>query len=311
MSGAEAPAKDQSLAGIGFVLLAVLIIPGMDAVAKLVSGDLSPGQIAWARFLFLLLFTLPFARAAAGSWRAMIPPRPRLNALRGPIHAVASFFFFGAIATMPLADALALAFVQPLFLTALSPIFLGERIGVRRWTAVGVGFVGALIIARPGGGVFGWTAALPLASALIFSFFLILTRKVAGAAPVMVTHCFAGLTGTLFMTVALAAGAAFEIAPLMPSMPSAGHWLLLALAGLIGMVAHFFLLHGYRRAPASTLAPMHYIEIVAATVLGLAIFGDFPDRWTWVGLAVIVTAGVYVSYRERVVQRRGRAGPIG
>lgn len=295
---------ESPMAGIGFVVLAVLTIPSMDAVAKFISGDVSPGQIAWTQFLFLMLFMLPFARASAGSWRAMIPPRPRLNALRGPIHAIASFLFFGAIATMPLADALALAFVQPLFLTALSPIFLGERIGYRRWIAVGAGFVGALIIVRPGGGVFGWTAALPLASALIFSFFLIITRKVATASSATVTHCFAGLTGVLFMTGAMAVGSQFDFAPLKATWPSASIWLLLALASLIGTVAHLFLLHGYARAPASTLAPIHYLEIVSATALGYLVFGDFPGRWTWVGLAIVVCAGIYISYRERVVRRR-------
>ena len=230
----------------------------------------------------------------SGLW----PAQPAMQILRGGLLVVATALFFAALAELPLADALALVFASPLMVTALSPWLLGETVGIRRWSAVIVGFGGALVIFQPGFGVFQWGAVYAVGSGIGYAFFLIATRKLAHSAPPLVTLTFTALLGAVVLS-------GFELtvpgAWLTPSVP---HLAMMVAMGVIAAVAHFMLIKAYDHAEASLLAPFGFAEIIMATIVGLVVFGDFPGAVIWLGIAIVITSGVYVAIRERQVQRR-------
>lgn len=282
------------------MLAAMLILPGIDAIAKWLSGAISSGQIAWSRFFFQTLLMLPLFVRTRG---AILTPALSLHALRGALIALATLLFFTALKYLPLADAISIFFVEPLILTLLGALFLGEPVGWRRLTAVAVGFAGSLIIIRPSFQVLGLPALLPLGTALSFAIYLILTRKLARHEQPERMQFYAGVFGGAVMTLALAAGSATEIAVLSFVWPDGGQWLLLAGLGVIATAGHLLVVHAFRRASAGLLAPFQYVEIIGATILGLALFGDFPDAVTWLGVAIIVGSGIYVFRREAALAR--------
>lgn len=301
-SVADRGAGDQdALAGVALMALAMLFIPGIDAVAKYVGGQgVPPLQIAWSRFLFQILFVAPIVLAlvgVAGLW----PKRMGLVALRGVLMGLATFFFFTALQYMPMADAISIFFVEPLILTILSAVFLGERIGWRRVSAVLIGFAGALLIVRPSFVDVGWPALLPIATAFTFAIYLLLTKRLVDEHP-LTLHLWAGVGGFASLGVLMAAGAAAGAPAFAPIWPSAAQWSLLALLGVIATGGHFLIVLAFRRAPASLLAPLQYLEIVSATLLGFLIFGDFPTALTWLGVALIVGSGLFVIWRGRAAK---------
>lgn len=282
------------------MLMAMLVLPGIDAIAKWLSGAISPGQVAWSRFFFQTLLMLPLLLRTRGRIFTRTLP---LHALRGALIALATLLFFSALKYLPLADAISIFFVEPLLLTLLSALFLGETVGWRRLVAVAVGFAGALIIIRPSFATLGSPALLPLGTALSFAVYLILTRKLAQHEYPERMQFYAGVFGGLVMTLALAFGSAGDIAVLSVIWPDPWQWLLLAGLGVIATTGHLLVVHAFRRAPAALLAPFQYVEIVGATILGVIFFDDFPDAMTWVGVAIIVASGMYVFHRERLVAR--------
>ena len=299
--------KNETEKGMVIMALAMLWIPGIDALAKLLTATHSPGQIALTRFLFqaLLLFPIIPWRLRKGHARSMGPLH--LQAMRGVLIAVTTLLFFAALRFMPLAEAISIFFVEPLILTLLSAIFLGESIGWRRVLGVLVGFAGALVIIRPSYEVFGLASLLPVCAACCFAAYLVLTRKLAASTDPIVMQFVAGLSGIVAMGIALVAGALFDIKVLAARMPDSGEWLLMAGLGIVATTGHLLVVQAFRLAPASLLAPFQYLEIISATLLGLLIFGHFPDGWTWVGIVTIVTSGLYVFHRERVRNREAAA----
>ncbi len=286
-----APDADrQVLTGIALMLVAMTIIPMMDAVAKYLSDDFDTLQLVWARYFFHALFLLPLVFWRYGR-RGLHSRRPFMQLLRGSLLAASTWLFFAAIARIPLADAIATIFVYPFIVTALSPLVLGEPVGIRRWLAVTVGFVGALIVIRPTGAVFETGTMLALAAGSVFAGYTLFTRKLAGVDPPLVTLTFTGLVGAI--------GASFLV-PLVWITPQLSHWPLLAFLGLCAAAGHYLIILSYERVRAATLAPFGYFEIVTATLLGFLFFGDLPDRFTWLGIAIIVASGIYISNRERV-----------
>ncbi len=302
----------------------MVILPLMDIIAKYLSPSMATGQIAWSRFLFQSLLLLPFAwpllRSASllnsgeqpkASTR-LLPDRWHLHALRGFLIALATLCFFTSVTRLPVADAIAIFFVEPLLLTLLSPIFLGEKIGWRRLLAVVIGFAGALIIIRPGASMFGVYAFLPLAAALCFAFYLIITRKLALDTDPILVQFFTGLSGLFFLSVALLAlpvinwlsGSDWQVFFLTPVWPSPSQWALMGLLGTIGCVGHLMVVHAFRYADASKLAPLQYFEIVGAALFGWLVFQDIPTLNTWAGIAVITGSGFYVYWRERQLNRQ-------
>lgn len=284
------------------MLVAMLVVPGMDAIAKWLSTSISAGQVVWCRFVFQTLLLLPFFLPLRG---AMIPGDLLAHAARGLLMVVGTMVFFTALKHLPIADAIAIFFVEPLILTLLAALLLGEKIGWRRLTAVLVGFAGALIVIRPNFEAFGWPAMLPLVSAFTFSLYLIITRTLSQREHPIRMQFYSGISGSVFATLLVGFGVELQWPLFELTAPSGFQWSLLIALGVISTTAHLLVVYAFQRGPAGLLAPFQYIEIIGATIFGLLIFGDFPDALTWVGVMIIVLSGLYVFHRERTVANRG------
>lgn len=304
MSGQFEPGviEQDTLRGISLMTIAMLLIPTMDIVAKYLTATLPPLEIAFGRFFFQSIFA--FLTAAIGPGVATLwPPRVWPHLLRGVFLAGATVLFFTALRVMPVADAIAVFFVEPMILTVLSAIFLKEQIGMRRWIAVAIGLAGALIIIRPGFDVFGVAALLPLGTAFLFALYLVITRKLSGEGSMLAIQFTTGIGGALLLGGFAVAAVIFNVdeAPFtMPALPGIG---LLAAIGAISFFAHGLIVRAFAVAPASVLAPFNYLEIVSGTFLGYLVFGDFPKATTWLGIAIIVGCGLYIAHRERINQQ--------
>ena len=279
------------LTGILLAVSAMLVIPFNDGIAKVLTARYPVAEIVWGRYVFHFLLLLPLILRKHGP-RSLLPDRAGLHLLRGAFTVCATFFFFWALKTLPMADTLALMFSYPFLITALSPWLLGEKVGPRRWTAVVVGMLGAIVIIRPGTDVFQWSSLLGMAAALCMASYWIVTRRVSGSAPPLVAAAYAALTGIVAMPVLFAADWV---------LPSATDVALLAAMGAIGAGYHLLLVKALDFAPASVLAPLGYCEMINATLIGYLVFGDFPDALTWTGIAIVIAAGIYISVRERRV----------
>ncbi|MCX7889560.1 MAG: DMT family transporter [Rhodobacteraceae bacterium] len=300
MSLAAAAARpDRTLAGVGLMIAFCLTAPLLDASAKLAAQTLPTGQITAARFVGQALLMLPVVLALRLPF-AMDARGLGLSLLRALLLILSTYSFVAAIAVMPIADALAIVFVEPFVLLLLGWLLFGERVGPRRIGACALGFAGALLVIRPSFAAFGPVALWPLACALFFALYMLLTRGLSRHMhPVAMQFHTAWLGAALLLPV-------LWLAPLpafTPSAPDAAGWLWLAGVGLWATVSHMAITWALRFAPAATLAPLHYLELVAAVAVGYLVFGDFPQAWTWAGIALIAGAGLYMIHRERVLAR--------
>ncbi len=288
--------------GLTLFLVALVLLPGQDTIAKLLSADMSPGQVTWARFLFQVLLTLPFLLFFQG-WRGLVPNRIGANALRGALLAAASTLYFIALKFMPLADALAIVFIQPFVLTILSAAIDKEHVGWHRRIAVVAGFVGVLIVVQPSWSVFGAASLIPVAAGICFAFYVLLNRRMSRFDTPLAMQLTAGLSGLLMLTLLLFAGWLGDVPELLPSsavgMRQVG---LLVLMGIFGTGGHLLFVYASKHAPSSLIAPLQYGEIVFAVIFGYLVFGDFPSPPKWLGIAIIVGSGAYVFWRERRVR---------
>jgi drug/metabolite transporter (DMT)-like permease len=205
-------------------------------------------------------------------------------------------FFFAAVQFMPLADALAVSFVYPFIVTALAGLVLGEQVGPWRWSAVVVGFVGIMIIIRPGFAAPSWGIPFALTAGTSFAMIILITRKLAGADPPALTLGATALVAAAIGSLAL---------PFVWVTPAPADWSLMLLGGLVGTGCQLMLVMAYERASAAQLAPFAYVEVVSAAVIGLFLFGDWPDRVTWLGIAIVVASGVVIAWRESVRRKMG------
>lgn len=295
--------------GLAVMALAMTILPCMDAIAKYMSTfqAMSPGQVTFYRFFFQMALTLPILVALSGR-EAFRARRPWMNLLRGVLHAAATLLFFTAVKYMPLADVFAIYFVEPFMLTALSALFLGEKVGWRRWTAIIVGFGGAMIVIQPSFEIFGLKALLPIVCAFLFALYLFLNRAIGDADPPLTMQTISGLGGTIFMGLALVVGHWFGSADFEPALPgSLFAFAILVVLGVLSGYGHLLVVHAFRLAPVSILAPFQYFEIISATILGFLVFGDFPSASKWLGVVIIVGSGLYIIWRER---RVAAAAPV-
>lgn len=278
------------LVGIGLMLVAMAILPTIDVIAKkLGQAGLPILIVVWARALFGGLMTLPFALRAEGA-RAFRPAQPLPQLARAVLLFGATFLFFSALKYLPIADALAIFFVNPLVIVVLSALVLREQVGPRRWAAVAVGFLGTLIIIRPGLVEVNPGTVLALGSGVALGSYLVLTRAMAGAADAMVLNFQTSAIGAALMALAL---------PVLWVTPTAAQWGMLAALGAIATLGHVLITKAYEHGEASLLAPLAFTEIVMATVLGYAFFGDLPDRWTVLGVAILIGSAIYISVLER------------
>ena len=274
---------------ISYNLLAWAILPFMDTIAKYLSSDISFFQITWSRYFFTVFFTLPFMFFFFRknlTWST----QPKLQIFRGLTLFFANILFFYSISIISMAKALTLAFVAPLITTALSPIFLGEKVGFRRWSAVIIGFLGSLIVIRPGFIEFNLATVAALGTGFFYGIYLVITRKLHSSDSPLLTLLLTGVVGAIIASF---------IVPVVWVNPTFNQWSLLALMGIFACLGHLFLILSLKYADASKLAPFGYFEIFTNVILGYYFFSDFPHYWTWVGLSIIVSSGIYISVRER------------
>lgn len=287
-----------ALKGIGLVLVAMAILPFIDVYAKYLGQQGIPvWQMVWGRFLFGALFTLPFALQKAGA-SALRPVNPVFNAARASFLIIGTACFFQALKYLPIADTLAIYFIQPILITALSPLLLREQVGLRRWITVFVGFAGVLTIIRPGLHAFNPGVVYALGAGLSSAFYILVTRHLTGKADAIVTT---------FQTSAMGAVALSFTAPSYWVAPTNDQWLMLVLLGLIAIAGHYLITRAYDFAEASLLSPFNYTEMIMAVAAGWYFFGDFPDLWTFVGVAILISCAIYISWRESL---RGGAAKV-
>ncbi|MDX5592970.1 DMT family transporter [Pseudovibrio sp. SPO723] len=304
----SAPAKGAPTASAftGMLLMTggMMILPAMDGTAKYLAHYVSPVQVSFIRFLLQGVFALAIALIMGRSFGSMMKEFDRGQMLRGLFLAIGSLFFFSAVKYMPLADAIAIFFVQPMILTMLSAVFLKEQVGVRRWSAVGIGLIGALIIIRPGSNAIGLYSLLPLIAATSFAIYLMLTRKLSGTASLLGTQFTTGFTGAFVLGPLVLVSTLFGFEPAAWTTPALELVPLFLLVGAISLVSHGLIVMAFERAPASVLAPLNYVEIVSATLIGFIVFGDVPEPIVWCGVALIAGGGIYIAHRERVTAKR-------
>ena len=270
-----------------------MIVPVMDAFAKYLSSSMDVLQITWGRYFFTLIFTLSlmliFYRKSL-VWTK----KPFLQLIRGLIFVFSTYLFFYAISEISLPKALTLAFVAPICVTALSPFFLKEQVGIKRWLAVFLGFFGTLVVIRPGLIEFNLATFAALGCGICYGFYLIITKKLSSSDNSLLTLLLSGIVGTIIIT------------PFLPSIwinPTSNQWILMVLIGLIASMAHLFLILSLKYADASKLAPLGYTEIITNIIISYYFFNELPDNWTYLGLFIIVISGLYVSKREYLVNK--------
>lgn len=286
------------LRGILFMVLATAFYGASDTLAKVMLQDYSVVQVTWARYVFALVLVLPaFVRIDPRT--AFSSARPVWQAGRSLLMVAAAAIYFVALRTMPVADVTAIFYVEPLVLTAIAAPLLGERVGLRRWIGVAVGFCGMLLIIRPGFGVSNPVAILPFLAAFMFALYQVTTRRMSSRDGPFTTYLFLVLTGTVVMSV---------LAPFDWRAPDLRGWLLFGLQGTLGGFAQLFLISALSAAQASALAPFRYGQLVFATLGGLLVFGHVPDGATVAGMIVIAGAGFYVWLRERMARTGAQTG---
>lgn len=278
------------------MLAAMVLLPIMDGLAKGLSERYPVAQIVWARYFFHLACMLPLLL-----WRrVLVPKQLGLQLVRGGLLLAATFMFFVGLSLMPQATVLALFFVSPAVVTVLAPAILGERVGLWRLVAVLVGFFGVLLILRPGAGVWGWGAVFAMGAGVMHGFYMMFTRRLAGSAPPLVTLGYTAVLGALVMSILM---------PFVWVPPEPRDLLIMVSLGFLAAGGHFLLIKAFDHAPATYLAPIGYAEIVTAVVFGYLAYGHLPDALTWLGIGVIVAAGLWVSlWERRMVEGRVRGG---
>jgi drug/metabolite transporter (DMT)-like permease len=278
--------KPVALKAVGLLLTAMAILPLIDVMAKFLGRQNLPVmEMVWARFFFGAVLSGIWAMAVEGR-AALRPVNPLLNACRALALIAGTAFFFAGLKFLPVADTLSIYFVQPVLISALSPFVLGEKVGLRRWLIVLAGFCGVLVIIRPGLQQVNPGHFLALAAGASAAVYILITRKLTGRASPIITT---------FQTSALGATALTAIAPAYWVAPTANQWLLLALLGAIAIAGHYLITKAYDYGEASFLSPLNYTEMVTSVILGYAFFGDFPDAFTFLGVAILIACALAVS----------------
>jgi drug/metabolite transporter (DMT)-like permease len=283
---------ERTLSGIAMALAALFLFSVQDALSKLLARSYDPLEIAFVRYLTMLVLILPFLMRRPGALRSNVPGH---QLVRGLAMLGATLFFILGLSHLPIAEATAIGFVSPLFVTALSIPMLGETIGPRRWIAVVVGFLGVMVVIRPGTSAFNPAALFPIVSSTCWALALVMTRMMHGADKTLTI---------LFYSTLIGFGACGVAMPFVWRTPD-----LVALAemtgqGTLSTIGQALLIGAFGRAGASVLAPFSYSQMLWATVLGYLIFNTIPDALTWTGAAIIIASGLYILHRERLLQQQ-------
>ena len=273
-------------------LSAWIMLPIMDGFAKYLSSTIPVLQITWSRYFFTVIIVLPviliFFRKNF-KWTE----RPKLQLFRGLLLFSANILFFYSISIISLAKALTLAFIAPLIVTILSPIVLGEKVGFRRWVAVITGFIGSLIVLRPGFVEINIASIAALGTGFLYGIYLIVTRKLHNSDHPLLTLLFTGVIGAIIGS---------SIMPLVWVQPTITEWYIMFAIGFFASIGHLLLILSLKYADASKLAPFGYFEIITNIIIGYYFFNHFPDIWTFFGLFVIISSGIYIFRRETIMK---------
>ena len=281
--------------GILWMLLSMLLYVCMDTIGKYLAQTYPVIEIVWARFLFHLLLVAPVIWTQMPG--ALVSKSYRFQGLRAAMVVLTNLSMITAMRFIPMAEASAVASASPLIVTALSVFILKEKVGPRRWSGVVIGFVGVLIVVRPGMGLVHPATALPLAAALFYAINQVTTRKLGGIDNPMTTVFYTALFGVL---------ATSTVVPFYWTTPEPADLGLMAGMGLCSFLGHYANARAFQAAPAATVTPFNYSILLWATLTGFIVFDDLPDQWTLLGSLVIVGSGLYIFRRSRMASRNER-----
>jgi drug/metabolite transporter (DMT)-like permease len=286
---------DRPFRGIALVVASTVFLACSDAMAKYLTRELPAVEIAWIRFAVFALIMLPAILLRPGGSNVLRSARPGIQVLRGLGLVMSSLFFIWGLRYLPIADASATAFIAPAFVTGLSIIVLGEKVGVRRWLATIVGLIGVVIVVRPGTSAFHPAAIFPIVSALGWAGALVLTRQISGVDRPVTTMAWSALVGFVVLSL---------MVPFFWVTPTLQQILIAVCIGISSTAGHWIVVLAYRHGDASVLAPFTYSQLVWVSILGFMMFAEIPDLWTVLGAAVIISSGLYIAHRERVRKAR-------
>lgn len=299
---------DRILPGVALMIAFCIIAPLIDVSSKLAAAAVPVGIVTLGRFIVQAALMAPIVLLMRLDCR-MSPRVLLLTTLRALCSIGSTYTFVAAVQAMPIADALAIAFVEPFIILLIGKLVLGEQVGLRRLGASVVGFVGALFVIQPSFAVFGPVALFPLGTAFFFALYMLITRRLSRDMHSVTMQLHTALIAAPICLPLLIAGDALGAPSLALVAPQGIFWLWVFCVGLTATISHMALTYALALAPSSTLAPLHYLEIVTATLFGYLVFGDFPNPLTWVGIGIIVASGLYVIHRERVVAAAARPAP--
>ena len=285
------------LQGIIFMCMAGCLLPMMNGLAKLMSQGYSSEQVVWARTLSHLVFVLALFVPQFG-WKVVRTRRPVQQFMRSCLLITSTFLFFSAVKVVPIAQAASISFMAPLIVILLSGPLLGEKVTRPRVVAVIMGFVGVLVVIRPGAAVFQWASLLIVGSATCYALYQMLTRRVAGADAPETSAVYSPLVGSALMSA---------IVPFSWTTPgSFTDVALLASMGVFGGLGHYCVARAMSCAPANFLSPFQYWQMVGSVTVGYMMFAEVPDAFTWVGAGLIISAGMYAGLKEQAASRASR-----
>lgn len=291
---APSAAASHRLKAIALMCAAVTLFSCLDTTAKYIvtHSPIPTAQVVWMRFAGQCLLMLAILKPTSLPW-LLTTRKPGLQAIRSLLMAATTTCNFIAVKYLRLDQTVSIAFLAPLVVAALAGPVLGEWVGWRRMLAILVGFLGILVVVRPGFSEVHWAFGVSFLSMLAYALFMLVTRKLSPFDPPLVTLFYALLAGTIF-------GVPFALAHWVWPQ-GAIQWLQLLSLGAIGGLGHYLLIHAYRLAPASSVSPFLYFQLLSMVGLGFLVFGDWPDRWTMLGSSIVVAAGIYLVHRERVM----------
>ncbi len=283
--------SDNLAAGIGWMLATMCLFTSMDTVAKYLTLSFDIEQVVWARFTFHMLFLVIWLRHRL--FNLFITPNWKLQLARSACLLLTTTLFFNGLRTTPIATASTIMFLSPVLVTVLAIPLLGEQVGIRRWLGITIGFLGAMVIIRPGanGGGVEIGHLYLMGAAFSNAFYQIATRQVRATDDSMTSLLYSGLVGAILMSI---------IVPTQWTHPDAWGWGLFIVMGLLGAVSHFCLIRAFNSAEASAIVPFSYSSLLWATLFGFLIFDTLPDHWTLIGAALIVSSGLYIFHREQL-----------
>lgn len=296
---------DRILTGVALMIGFCIFAPLIDVASKLAAQEVPVGVVTLGRFVVQGALMAPVVALMGLSFR-LTPRTLGLTTLRAIMSIASTYCFVAAVKVMPIADALAIAFVEPFIILLIGKLILSEQVGPRRLAASAVGFAGSLLVIQPSFAAFGAVALFPLGTAVSFAVYMLVTRHLSREMHPVPMQFHTALVAGLLCLPLLTLGQSLGEPSLSFALPQGIFWLWCFCVGLAATISHMAITYALKFAPSATLAPLHYLEIVTATIFGYLFFSDFPDALTWVGVAVIVGSGLYVIHRERQVARTAR-----